>query len=189
MNKKRIVLLTTIVTLIFFWSACNKQEKAVAPPVPGNEFITTLKLVATNAADSTDTVSGASTKLNPNDTSAPDTSLARLTLRANAVYNVKVMLLDETKNPPDDITPEILQRENYHLFCFTIAPALNLSVQRTDHDTNNPPLEIGLTDKFTTGNASSGNLEVVLHHQPNVKNGTCDPGSIDIDVNFTINIK
>jgi len=176
-------------TLVIFWSACNKQEKAVAPPVPGNEFITTLKLVATNVADSTDMVSCAWTKLNPNDTSAPDTSLAHMKLRANAVYNVKVMVLDETKTPPLDITPEIQDRENYHLVCFTIAPGLNLSVQRTDHDTNTPQHEVGLADKFAAGSPSSGNLEVVLHHQPNVKNGDCNRGSIDIDVNFTIYIK
>jgi hypothetical protein len=49
-------------------------------------------------------------------------------------------------------------------------------------------LQIGLTDNFVTGAASNGWLRVVLRHQPNVKNGTYDPGSTDFDVNYKVNI-
>ena len=66
---------------------------------------------------------------------------------------------------------------------------LNLSVTRTDLDSNNPPLQIGLSDKFVTGAASNGILRVVLRHQPNAKNGTYDPGSTDLDVTYAVNIK
>jgi hypothetical protein len=188
MKKRNLVFMTTIATLLIFWTACNKKEQAVAPPVPGNEFLTTVELVATNAADPTDTQTAKWVKLNPDDTSAPDISHAKLNLKKNANYNVQVKFLDETKTPAEDITSEIQDRENYHLVCFTIAAGLNLTVTRTDHDTNNPPLEVGLQDLFAAGAASSGNLEVVLHHQPNVKNGDCAPGSIDADVNYTVNI-
>jgi hypothetical protein len=68
------------------------------------------------------------------------------------------------------------------------ANALNLSVTRTDEDTNNPPLQIGLQDKFVTSSASSGILRVVLRHQPNAKNGTYDPGSTDLDVTYAVTI-
>jgi hypothetical protein len=67
--------------------------------------------------------------------------------------------------------------------------ALNLTVSRTDLDTNNPPLQIGLTDQFVTGAASSGILRVVLRHQPNAKNGTYDPGSTDFDVTYAVSIQ
>jgi hypothetical protein len=66
---------------------------------------------------------------------------------------------------------------------------LNLTVSRTDMDTNSPPLQIGLTDQFVTGAASSGILRVVLRHQPNAKNGTYDPGSTDLDVTYAVNIQ
>ncbi len=68
------------------------------------------------------------------------------------------------------------------------ADALNLSVTRTDEDTNTPPLQIGLQDKYVTGAASSGILRVVLRHQPNAKNGTYDPGSTDFDVTYAITV-
>ena len=69
------------------------------------------------------------------------------------------------------------------------ADALNLTVSRADEDTNNPPLEVGLQDKYVTGAASSGTLRVVLRHQPNAKNGTYDPGSTDLDVTYAITIQ
>lgn len=68
------------------------------------------------------------------------------------------------------------------------ADALNLTVTRTDEDTNNPPLQIGLKDNFTTGAASSGILRMVLRHQPNAKNGTFDPGSSDLDVTYAVTV-
>lgn len=190
MNKKSILSCSIIIAIIaIFAVSCNK-EQAVAPPNPDNEFITTVELVATNASDATDVQTAKWVKLNPNDTSAPNLTQAFLNLKANAVYNVAVKFLDETKTPVSDITSEILARENYHIICFGVASALNLTVKRTDHDTNTPTaFEVGLQDAFTTTAASSGNLEVTLHHQPNVKNGDCAPGSIDADVNFTINIK
>jgi hypothetical protein len=56
-------------------------------------------------------------------------------------------------------------------------------------DSNNPPLQIGLTDNFVTGAASNGILRVVLRHQPNAKNGTYPPGSTDLDVTYAVSIK
>lgn len=71
----------------------------------------------------------------------------------------------------------------------TASSALNLTVSRTDLDNNNPPLQIGLQDKFATGAASTGILRTVLRHQPNAKNGTYDPGSTDLDVTYAITIQ
>jgi hypothetical protein len=172
---------------MLFWNACKKEEKAVSPPVPGNEFLTSVKLIATNTTDSTDIQTAKWAQIDQN--VAPDTSLAHLTLKKDKVYNVQVLFLDETKTPASDITADIHDRANYHLICFLMASGLNLTVTRLDHDGNTPPLEVGLTDNFTTGGISSGNLEVVLHHQPNVKNGDCDRGSVDADVNFRITIQ
>jgi len=188
MKKVHIVLLMSVMTCLLFWTSCKKEEQAVAPPEPGNEFLTTVELVATNANDPADVQTGKWVKLNPDDTSAPDISQAFLNLKKNAVYHVAVSFLDETQTPAEDVTEEIRERQNYHLVCFDIAPGLDLTVHRTDHDTNTPALEVGLEADFTTGDAGSGDLEVTLHHQPNVKNGDCAPGSIDADVNFTINI-
>ena len=182
-KNKRVLLLAA--GLIIAFSACKKDEKTVSPPVPGNEFLTTVQLVVTNNADATDTKTVAVKQL-PG--AAIDYSKATLTLKKNAVYTVAVKFLDETTTPAGNVTDDIYDRRNYHLICFTISGGANLTVTRTDKDTNIPPLEIGLQDNFTTGAASTGSLNVQLRHQPNAKNGSCDPGSSDADVDFPVTI-
>ena len=179
-----VILAAGLVTLLFY--ACSKDEKTVSPPLPGNEFLTTVRLVATNASNSSDiqiaSITDTTIIHNPPDSINTPT----LHLKANSVYNVSVLFLDETKTPPGNVTDDIYDRRNYHLLCFTVSGGANLTVVRTDKDTNNPPLEIGLQDNFTTGAASTGTLNVQLRHQPNAKNGSCEPGSSDADVDFTI---
>ncbi|MES1249805.1 MAG: hypothetical protein ABUL46_03930 [Chitinophaga rupis] len=188
MKKLMSVFMTAGVIMLVFY-ACKKDEKTVSPPLPGNEFLTTVRLVATNTNDPSDvqvaSVTDTTLIANPPDSINNPT----LNLKANSVYKVAVQFLDETKNPAGNVTDDIYDRRNYHLLCFDISGGANLTVTRTDLDTNNPPLPIGLQDNFTTGAASNGTLNVQLRHQPNAKNGSCDPGSSDADVDFTIAIK
>jgi hypothetical protein len=195
---------------------CNKNVSTITPAPPGNEFLTTVELVFQNTVNASDSGRAIWRQLDPTGAQLPDTSLAVLKLKANSLYNVNVLILDETKTPPAVVSDEIKERQNYHLFFFqptpisssnlvisntstdipvsdgtvtsTAGPYLNLTVSRTDMDTNTPPMQIGLTDNFATGAASTGWLRVVLRHQPNAKNGTYDPGSSDLDVNYKVNI-
>ncbi len=184
MTKQSSIILGAFLLLSTF-NGCSKDEKTVSPPLPGNEFLTTVQLVVTNAANAAD-VQTVSVKQLPD--SAINYSKANLVLKANSVYTVAVQFLDETTSPPGNVTDDIYARRNYHLICFAITGA-NLTVVRTDLDTNNPPLQIGLQDKFTTAAASTGSLNVQLRHQPNAKNGDCAPGSSDADVTFPVTIK
>jgi hypothetical protein len=183
----RLALTAGLIMLIFY--ACKKDEKTVSPPLPGNEFLTTVRLVATNAADANDvqtaTITDTTIITHPADTINQPT----LHLKANSSYNVSVLFLDETKTPAGNVTDDIYDRRNYHLICFDISGGATLTVARADLDTNNPPLPIGLQDKFTTAAAGTGTLNLQLRHQPNAKNGSCDPGSSDADVDFNIVIK
>lgn len=183
--KKITLMLIAVVTSGLLFHACKKDETAVSPPVPGNEFLTTVQLIVVNAADATDTKT-VQVKQLPDQ--PIDYSKATLNLKANSTYNVSVKFLDETTTPAGDVTEDIYARRNYHLICFTVGGGANLTVVRTDLDTNTPALQVGLQDKFTTGAAGNGTLNVRLRHQPNAKNGDCDPGSSDADVDFTVNV-
>lgn len=200
-------------TALFYASCSNKAEQAVAPTI-ANEQLTSAGLKLTNQADPSDAPSCLYRFHLDNKGNVTSTDSTSLNLKANAKYNVQVVMLDTTQTPTFDVAAEIKDRANYHLFFFqptpvaqqslvfgntspyipgtapsATGPYLNLSVARTDQDTNNPPLQVGLADVFTTGAASTGKLRVVLRHQPNAKNGTFDPGSSDLDVNFIVNIK
>jgi hypothetical protein len=201
------------VGLAAFFSGCSKEESAVAPTI-ANESLTTVTLQLTNQADATDKPTCTYEFHFDNNGNVTSSDSTALTLKANAKYNAVVQLYDKLQTPVFDVSAEIKERQNYHLFFFqptpisaaslvtgitspyipgtptaSAGPYLNLSVARTDVDTNSPALQIGLTDLFTTGAASTGNLEVVLRHQPNAKNGTYAPGSTDLDVNFKVIIK
>ncbi len=186
--KKLATTVMAFLAITMTFDACKKDEKTVSPPVPGNEFLTTVRLVATNAADPSDvqTVAVTDTTLVPN----PSASInnPNLHLKTNSTYNVQVFFLDETKTPEGNVTDDIYDRRNYHLICFDVA-GVNLTVDRTDLDTNTPPLQVGLQDKFTTGAAGTGTLNVQLRHQPNAKNGDCAPGSTDADVTYNVTIQ
>jgi hypothetical protein len=202
--------------LLLVVSSCNKSASVATPRPPGNEFLTTVELVYQNANNPSDKGVAIWRQLDPTGAALPDTSKAILNLKANSSYNVTMVLLDETKNPVDTVSIVIRQRQNYHLEYYqptpisvqglvisntstdipvadgtvtsATGPYLNLVVTRTDYDTNNPPMQVGLNTNFATGAASTGWLRVVQRHQPNVKNGTYDPGSADFDTNFAVNI-
>ncbi len=186
--KKLATIVMTFLVLTMTFDACKKNEQTVSPPAPGNEFLTTARLIVTNANDASDvqvaTITDETIIPNP-----PDSiNNPNLTLKANSTYNVQVLFLDETKIPVGNVTTDIYDRRNYHLVCFETSGE-NLTVTRTDLDTNNPPLEIGLQDKFVTGAAGTGTLNMQLRHQPNAKNGDCAPGSSDVDVTYNITVQ
>jgi len=210
-NKSVIAVSAIIIagSYMMLWSSCNKKAEYTAPIVPGNEPITTLRLIAQNINEPSDIDTGIWTQLNTN--GGPiDFSKAHLTLKTNASYRMYVDLLDldfpVSTDTPYFVTPLIEARKNFHLLCFqadasffgnfavetpawgpTTAAALN--IYREDSDANTPPLAVGLIDSVVTGSdSSSGILDITLHHQPNVKNGTCPPGSIDIEATDTIYI-
>lgn len=110
---------------------------------------------------------------------------ATLVLAPNTTYTGALTLLDETKNPAENATAEILKESDEHLFVF--APAgVNLAVTATDKDKNNLP--IGLATQAVAGAANAagttGTLKITLRHQPGTKNGTATPGDTDVEVTF-----
>ncbi len=196
-------------------SSCKKSETVVTPHPPANEFLTTVVMECINNNAPHDTETCIWRDLTPSGSNPPDTSLAFLNLARNTTYAVKLYALDETKTATPmladtnhfdinkiasttvDVQTELEQRVNYHLICFTLTQGTgvglvnDLSIVRDDYDNNSPPLQVGFVDTFTTLNTavSGGRMEVVQHHQPNVKNGSCEPGSIDYDVFFNVNVK
>jgi hypothetical protein len=199
------IVATTIVVLII--ASCKKSESVVTPNTIPNEFLTTVVFQCINTAAPYDTTCGV-WRIFPNQ-SHPDTSEAFLKYHKSATYACHIFVLDETKTPVSayasdtsfnintinsntvNVTTELIARANYHLYCFYMTGGTlssNLTVVRTDHDTNNPPLPCGFTDNITTNNPTSGSMEIQQQHQPNVKNGTCGPGSLDFDVFFKTTI-
>jgi hypothetical protein len=110
-------------------------------------------------------------------------------LAASTVYNATIELLNEAENPVENITEEIEDEADEHLFCFTHT-GLNLTFDYADTEADylgSGSAVVGLATTWTTGEASSGTVKIILRHQPGTKTGDC-PGSGETDIEVTFNI-
>lgn len=172
-----------------FFTGCKKDENQVTIPPPvtnEQEVVTSVRLVITDSitGNAIDTV----VFLDPDgDGSGAPTVFDALQLQANTTYFMQVVLLNTLASPTDTISNEVAAEANDHQFFFTITGAA-LTHTYLDSDTNTPPLPVGLQNKLRTGAASTGTFQVILKHQPGIKNGSAATGDTDVDVTFSATI-
>jgi hypothetical protein len=104
-------------------------------------------------------------------------------------YSVKISLLDESKSEIVDITDEVKEEADEHLFVYDISPSSLATYTYGDKDANGFP--IGLVGTIQSKTVGLGTLNVRLRHQPPLngkatKDGTAMPGSDDINIGFPI---
>lgn len=166
-------------------TACKKEDPETPPP-PTNEeeLITTFKITFTDPNGINPSYAAFFTDIDGAGGNEP-TAFDTIRLKPNSTYNASIQFLNESVSPTDTITHEILEEAVDHLICFNINGA-NVSIQRTDSDGT---YELGLLSNWITGNSSNGNVTISLKHQPGIKNGNCDLGDTDIELNFQTHIE
>ena len=146
----------------------------------GQESITTLKvkLTPTGGAETTftyKTLSGVTTK-------------DSIKLTAGTVYAVSLELLDETKNPAENRTAEIMATKDEHQFFFTASPSGLITASNFDKDSKGK--DVGLTSTWLAGAAQNGTLLISLKHlDENPKTGNINDGETDIEALFDVKIE
>lgn len=185
-NRKWMPVIFLGISVLF--TQCDKAKDV--EPDNENELITTVQLKFTE--------SGASAPqtftyrdVDGDGGNAPSV-FEKITLKPNTTYALTVELKDESKTPAEDISEEVREEADEHLFVFTPSPASLLTYTYGDQDSRNFP--IGLTGTAKTGAAGTGKLKVQLRHQPPVsgnavKNGTPGPGSDDVNLDFDLEVK
>jgi hypothetical protein len=184
MKKNKILLKIALIALMFH--ACKKDTDLPKIPEPINEpeVITSLTLTFTDSANTSNVISAKFID-NDGDGGNQPTTFDTIKLKANTTYYTNLELFNAIVE--EEITPEIVEEANDHLFVFK-PNGLNLSIVITDFDTNTPPMGIGLKSTWRTGTIGNGFVQIVLKHQPGIKNGTEAPGDTDIDLNFQTKI-
>lgn len=183
--KNTIIALYIIAGIGLTITGCKKDDDLVDVPQPvvnEQEIITSLFLQLTDSATNTPFDTVAFRDLDGDGANAPiqwDT----VRLNANTTYLMSVLLLNEIPNPADTISNEVAEEANDHQFFFNIA-GVSLTHTYLDQDTNTPPLPLGLVNKIRTGAAGTGTFQVVLKHQPGIKDGQQTTGDSDVDVTF-----
>ena len=102
-------------------------------------------------------------------------------LATATVYSAQIALLNETITPALNISDEVEEEGNDHLFCFSVSG--DLSIEYDDEDSQGMPL--GLSTRWLTGGEGQVQLTIILRHQAGTKTGDCPGlGETDLEVSF-----
>lgn len=186
--NERLVLILLSGTMVV--SGCKKEKDdpaAPAPPVNEEEVITTVRLTF-QSMNNVEQKQFTYVDLDGDGGGAPVVEAD--TLSADSIYAVTIQVLNESEDPAEDITAEILAEDEAHQFFFQPNGA-NLNVAYADADANGAP--VGVATMWTVGAVSNGTITVTLRHEPDkgapgVAGGdiTNAGGDTDIEVTFPV---
>lgn len=187
----RTIILAAFALSLALLPACTEKD----PTTPGEEIehevITSITLVLRDSVTTSDLRTAAWRDADGPGGSAPIADT--LVLAAGRTYMGSILLLNESVTPTDTLNHEIEEQANQHQFFYTPTGGIvgTVSVERTDFDTNTPPLPVGLEFKVRTlaGGTSVGGINVVLSHYEGIpKTSTPGPES-DIDITIVTRVQ
>ena len=151
-----------------------------------DELITTVILTLT--PDSGDQVVLTTVDLDGDGPDEPVTTVVG-NFSQNTQYQGAVQFLNETEDPAEDITEEVIEEADEHQVFYTVSEGLNITTTYQDFDSNDNPLGVNIT--LETGEASSGSLTVTLRHEPVKPNDGLESagGETDIATSFDVTIE
>ena len=186
-SQKKSVYIGMFLLSIFSFTSCEEDTPEL---VNEEELITTVMVTLKSGSQ---TIVLKYTDLDGDGPNAPVFSdYEKLT--KNTVYTGEVSFLNESVDPSEDITEEVLAEAEEHQV-FYQAPTAFGTFAYDDTDADGKP--IGLEFTFTTGStATSGNLRITLIHEPNKSGIGVAEGMIsnaggdkDIEVDFPVQIQ
>jgi hypothetical protein len=170
-----------LLAMIFF-QGCDSDDPT---PVNEEELITTVEIILAPEGG------GDPVSLKFFDADGEQGSIAPLVtvsgpLKASTTYSAAIVLKNEAVNPVADITDEVAEEADQHLFCFDASGGI--SIQYDDEDVNG--LRLGILTTWTTGVATEADVTISLRHQPGTKTGECPgAGETDVEVAFSITVE
>ncbi|MES2478318.1 MAG: hypothetical protein V4561_04485 [Bacteroidota bacterium] len=189
--KKQFIAITILAILFTsIISSCNKKSD---PPTPDEqELITTLKIQVIEEFSSF--VQTFEYKVENGFGGAGGTvKIDTIKLKPDTKYDAVLTVLNEKATPTEDLTNEIIEESNAHLFLKKSEPASgngSISVGQGNKDKAGNPLN--QTFKLTSGTSGKGSFRLVLLHQPTNKNATSVEtagGETDLDAIFPVLIQ
>ena len=165
-------------------AACSSDDDG-PEPVDEEETITTMTITLIGGGS---TVTLRSQDLDGDGPNPPEIIVSG-PLQATTQYIGSIELLNETVNPPEDITEEVEEEDDEHQFFFGISGNIE-QVGYLDEDGDGNP--VGLSFSLSTGAAGDANLNVTLRHEPKKPNdGTLSDagGETDIAQSFSLQVQ
>jgi hypothetical protein len=161
-------LLSLSILCLFTTAACNRDD---TPQPVEQELITTIRLIVTDTAGTARTFDYR--VQNGFGSTSPGTlEVDTVVLPANISmpYDVEVRVLNETAQPAEDLTNEIIAERDAHLFLFRVLPS-NLLTQFQGGSLDGAGRPFYQRIKLATSTADTGTITVTLLHEPTYKAG------------------
>lgn len=209
--KTNVRLATYVVAAAMAVTACKKENSTEPtpgnplPPVNNSEVITTMKIYIKDSITDAE-ISGSPFVFKDLDGDGgnagsflPMSADSVINLSANKSYYAEIILLDETKNPVDSISNEVVSEGVDHMFFFEqtdptgtpyhlTIPGTDIKIKYSDLDANGRGIGQKFKIKTNAIITSQVPFRVTLKHQPDVKNGTFAPGDTDVEVKFKLKV-
>lgn len=172
--NNRVILPLLILSIAL--SSCKKDDPPPFTPPPSFEHgvITSVVLQFTDS-NSGDTYAWQYN--DPDGDGGNPPIITADTLPANSSFSVVVQFFNETEDPVENMTPEILDEAEDHQLFFLVDNSLQVQFAYDDTDSNGYP--IGLSNTATTGDPGNGDVTVILRHFPDKTGENVDQGIID----------
>lgn len=173
-------LVTAIFATLLFVSCSDDDPK----PVNEEEVITTMTVTLVPNGG------GTAITLETRDLDGDGPNAPVVTVSGNfaigTTYNGSIVLLNETVNPPENITEEVEDEDDEHQFFYTIGGGLDVTTAYENFDGNGNPLGTEFT--LTAGGASSGTITFTLRHEPTKPNTGLSGAGGETDIAATFNV-
>lgn len=183
---KNVKFLTTILLTALFVASCSNDDDT-PEPVNEEEVITTLTATLTPSGGGT-TITLQTRDLDGDGPNAPVVEVSG-NLISGTTYNGSIVLLNETEDPAEDITEEVIEEAEEHQFFYTIGSGLDVTTEYANFDADGNPLGTEFT--LTAVSASTGTITFTLRHEPTKPNtGLGDAGGeTDISATFDVTVE
>lgn len=172
-----------LITMAIVSTSCQKEETDNPAPVNPTELITTVHLILSDSSGTTviDTV----TFSDPDGPGGTNPVIDSMFIQAGTVYQLRMLLLDESKNPVLNVSNEIDRESDTHLFVFSSS-----LVQTTTLDTDENGNPVGLLNSLSAPVAGTGTYRVQLRHfdSPALKTSNSQDYETDIEIDFGLRI-
>jgi hypothetical protein len=181
--KKTQIVISMMLLVVMGLQGCKKDK--VDPNE--EELITTVRVKLTETGTNAQSVF--EFKDLDGDGGAAPSKFDQIVLARGKSYNCTLEILNESVNPADNITNEIIAEANDHEFFFQATDAL-VAVSNLSKDGKGLPL--GVTSTWTASStAGTGTINITLKHKPGVKaaGDTFSKGETDISLTFSLKVQ
>ncbi len=178
---------------ILFAASCKKDEVTNPTPGPEPELITTLRLEARNVNTGFSQTFTYKVESGFGSSTLEGLQIDTVKLEPNTKYGFTLTVLNEKASPAEDITEEIKEEKDEHLFLYQSSPTTGAgSLTFSNGIKDNKGLPFNQIISALSGEAGSGKLTITLKHEPTNKEATSPDaagGETDLEAVFPVVLK